>query len=1610
MNFEKGFPIPYRPVIHGTPIFHENGVRRRIVTDEDPIAAPRMSVLMGNDQVSCSTVNPTLMGNALVDSTNSWTPVTSNTLPAETENWQDLLGMYTGLLQEKTPDTNRILEDINKTAPRIVRNNGNQSFTTSTHNSYQNHTSSQASTSLPYFKTSDTADWNCSNLATIIGSNSSSANNGVCLSDRPPAPNLSNQETSNGMRYASWTDMLRSRQTQRATSNNLIKNGHSPKDGSPVTCQPRYNPTSPPRSAASTIIDSSPLAPITPDNRKKTMDIQWIPEKIRFLDDEASAPEKNGLKDQTASTKDAENLYSEMLQTIGDSPPSAISTTQKEHIISDDKDEQDIDMNSTPQQKTPARRRKHRPKVIREGKSKKTPTPKDPINGSSNEPRVKRKYVRKNGANEKTPVERVGKRKYVRKKGIDHLESKQQSRVDNIPTKSCKKKLNFDLEHVPQDKNRNVISSQQDINADVNPKGVEQVKRNNGILKTSDIKIVQQNDYINGSMTTSPQQSKWENGYNNVNQTAREEGIKHNVFQGGIVPTNQQGTSRERMIILDVRRGTKRQGSEQTSQNVYTMNSLAVYQKLLLGVAHRAHDRNSLNSILLENNKKMRMQSQFQALEGIPRQRSSIYGNGSAMELLNSCSGRIDPSWRPINVGGNVNHPQFRPPMAATHYLQKHQVLSTPQPQIVRFIPGRSPTYLHGALVSWNPSPATPPQGVPRYSVTAYPTLENKQTAQPNSYNQRLIGSNEMLRQHSTPLEGYKQSTPAARGRPPKQKAEVSILDYITHKLEGLFICEEKKKQQKELVVYRGSEAIIPFEPIKKRIPRPKVDLDPETERLWRLLMGIEGSEGAETVNNDKEKWWEDERQVFRGRADSFIARMHLVQGDRRFSRWKGSVVDSVIGVFLTQNVSDHLSSSAFMSLAAKFPFKSTTTKQTCCQHGACKGPIKVAAKNHSRISEEEVILSQDSCASSTVQTADEVGSSSGSNSEAEDVMTDFEISKLSGPPLNLIHEEETTILKDQPSMVLDEQATDTHHLPNEANSVNEANSKEQKASGEPSSGPGPNIPKVKKGTAEEERRREIDWDSLRKEALLNSEKKERSKDAADSLDYEALRRAHVNEISDAIRERGMNNLLADRMKDFLNRLVRDHGAIDLEWLRDAPQDKAKDYLLSFRGLGLKSVECVRLLTLHHLAFPVDTNVGRIAVRLGWVPLQPLPESLQLHLLEMYPVLESIQKYLWPRLCKLDQLTLYELHYQMITFGKVFCTKSKPNCNACPMRAECRHFASAFASARLSLPGPEEKRIVTSDAPAATDPVPPVVMRPMPLPPAENDFYKSERNCEPIIEEPTTPEPEANELSISDIEDQYYEDSDEIPTIKLNMEEFTTNLQNIMQDSKKLDDDMSKALVALNPNAASIPTPKLKDVSRLRTEHLVYELPDSHPLLEGLDKREPDDPSRYLLAIWTPGETANSAETPEKECPAQQLGQLCERTTCFACNSVKEVNSQVVRGTILIPCRTATRGSFPLNGTYFQVNEMFADHASSLNPINVPRAWIWKLPRRTVYFGTSVSTIFKGLSTEGIQYCFWKGFVCVRGFDRIKRAPRPLMARLHFAPSRLLAQKNKANK
>lgn len=156
-------------------------------------------------------------------------------------------------------------------------------------------------------------------------------------------------------------------------------------------------------------------------------------------------------------------------------------------------------------------------------------------------------------------------------------------------------------------------------------------------------------------------------------------------------------------------------------------------------------------------------------------------------------------------------------------------------------------------------------------------------------------------------------------------------------------------------------------------------------------------------------------------------------------------------------------------------------------------------------------------------------------------------------------------------------------------------------------------------------------------------------------------------------------------------------------------------------------------------------------------------------------------------------------------------------------------------SARLALPAPEEKSIVSATENNAADqnPFQNFNQQPLTLPQANQTPLEHPKlinsapiievpaTPQPIVEEPASPEPEQDAPEI-DIEDVCFEDPDEIPTIELNMAQFTQNVKNFVQNNMELQQvEMSKALVALTPAAASIPTPKLKHISRLRTEHQV---------------------------------------------------------------------------------------------------------------------------------------------------------------------------------------------
>lgn len=73
---------------------------------------------------------------------------------------------------------------------------------------------------------------------------------------------------------------------------------------------------------------------------------------------------------------------------------------------------------------------------------------------------------------------------------------------------------------------------------------------------------------------------------------------------------------------------------------------------------------------------------------------------------------------------------------------------------------------------------------------------------------------------------------------------------------------------------------------------------------------------------------------------------------------------------------------------------------------------------------------------------------------------------------------------------------------------------------------------------------------------------------------------------------------------------------------------------------------------------------------MGWIPLEA---GHAIEDLDDYAPEPEVHAFLRSRLLNFPIDTLYELHYQMITLGKVFCSKSDPNCKACPMQSHCEY-------------------------------------------------------------------------------------------------------------------------------------------------------------------------------------------------------------------------------------------------------------------------------------------------------------------------------------------------
>jgi endonuclease-3 len=145
----------------------------------------------------------------------------------------------------------------------------------------------------------------------------------------------------------------------------------------------------------------------------------------------------------------------------------------------------------------------------------------------------------------------------------------------------------------------------------------------------------------------------------------------------------------------------------------------------------------------------------------------------------------------------------------------------------------------------------------------------------------------------------------------------------------------------------------------------------------------------------------------------------------------------------------------------------------------------------------------------------------------------------------------------------------------------------------------------------------------------------------------EALANAPEREIADLIRIGGLYEQKAKLIKE-VARLVMDEYGGSLDFVCDADPAAARKELMSIKGIGPKTADCVLLFGCGQDVIPVDTHVFRVTKRLGIVPESANHEEVHRLLMEEVPAGER-----------------GSVHVDLIRFGREICRAQNPQHDKC---------------------------------------------------------------------------------------------------------------------------------------------------------------------------------------------------------------------------------------------------------------------------------------------------------------------------------------------------------
>jgi endonuclease-3 len=151
----------------------------------------------------------------------------------------------------------------------------------------------------------------------------------------------------------------------------------------------------------------------------------------------------------------------------------------------------------------------------------------------------------------------------------------------------------------------------------------------------------------------------------------------------------------------------------------------------------------------------------------------------------------------------------------------------------------------------------------------------------------------------------------------------------------------------------------------------------------------------------------------------------------------------------------------------------------------------------------------------------------------------------------------------------------------------------------------------------------------------------------------EALAKADLDKLKEAIRSGGLYNIKAKRIKDLAKAVIEKFGG-NVASILDLPKEKAKEKLMELPGIGPKTADV--LLTdrySYREILPVDTHYDRIAKRLGLVKSDASYNEIQKALMSFVPRgNERASGLLW-------------------LLAKYTCRAQNPKCYECPIIGLC---------------------------------------------------------------------------------------------------------------------------------------------------------------------------------------------------------------------------------------------------------------------------------------------------------------------------------------------------